>query len=163
MERRDYIMQMIEELGRMLIALRRRILGGSAEREEVRGELSEAAKLGGLDYDLARAMGPDTLRTMVAPGGDVDPGRCWLLAELSYLDGLEADLAGDPEEAREAFERAGFLYGLLRPLPGNVVGVAEADDRLEEIELRLEGLGPRRGRLRSAAPASPPLDPATAR
>lgn len=150
MERRDYILRMIEQLGSMLVALRKRILGGSAERGEVREELSETARLGGLDYDLARAMGPDTLRTMVAPGGDVDPGRCWLLAELSYLDGLEADLAGDADAARDALERAGFLYGLLRPLPGNVVGVAEADDRLEEIETRLDALGPRRGRTRAA-------------
>lgn len=147
MERRDYILRMIEQLGSMLAALRKRILGGSADGEEVRGELAEAAKLGGLDYELARAMGPETLRMMVAPGGEVDPGRCWLLAELFYLDGLEAGLAGDAPAARDALERAGFLYGLLRPLPGNVVGVAEADERLAEIETRLEALGPRRGRL----------------
>jgi len=147
MERRDYILRMIEQLGTVLAALRRRILGGTAEPEEIRGELAETAKLGGLDYDLARAMGPDTLRTMVAPGGDVDPGRCWLLAEIFYLEGLEADLAEDAHEARDAFERAGFLYGLLRPLPGNVVGVAEADERLAEVESRLEALGRRRGRL----------------
>jgi len=149
MERRDYILRMIEQLGTMLAELRRRILGRSAEHETVEGELAEVAKLGGLDYDLARVMGPDTLLMMVAPGGDVDPGRCWLLAELSYLDGLEADLAGDPEAARDALERAGFLYGLLRPLPGNLVGVHEADERLAEIESRLGALGPRRGRARA--------------
>ena len=40
--------------------------------------------------DLARAMTSETLLLMVAPGGEVDPGRCWLLAEMFYLEGVEA-------------------------------------------------------------------------
>lgn len=140
MDRRDYIMRMIEQVGAMLAALRKRILGGGGSPEEVREELEEAARLGGLDYDLARAMSPETLLLMVAPGGEVEPGRCWLLAELSYLEGLDAQVAGSGEEARRALERAGYLFGLLRPIAGNYVGIPEADERIEEIERRLERL-----------------------
>jgi hypothetical protein len=139
-DRRDYIMRMIEQLGTILVALRRRIIGQEVGREEAAETLRETARLGGLDYDLARAMAPETLLLMVAPGGDVDPGRCWLVAELSYLDGLDAALASDFEEARDGLERAAYLFGLLQPLAGNFLGVTEADDRLEEIEQRLAAL-----------------------
>ena len=138
MDRRDYIMRMIEQLGGMLAALRRRILGGDTSRAETREELRETAKLGGLDYDLARALAPETLFTMVAPGGELDPARCWLLAELSYLDGLEAELAEDPGEARDSLERAAYLFGLLRPAAGNFLGIPESADRIGDIERRLE-------------------------
>lgn len=140
MDRRDYIMRMIEQLGTILVALRRRIMGQEVGREEAAETLRETARLGGLDYDLARAMTPETLLLMVAPGGEVDPGRCWLVAELSYLEGLDAALASDVEQARDGLERAAYLFGLLQPLTGNFLGVTEAADRLEEIEERLAAL-----------------------
>lgn len=141
MDQRDYIMRMIEQLGGMLAALRRRILGQRVSREEAAKTLRETAKLGGLDYDLARAMTPDTLMMMVAPGGELDPGRCWVLGEVSYLDGLEAELAGEADEARTHLRRAAYLFGLLRPVAGNFLAVAEAEGRLQEIEGRLASLG----------------------
>jgi hypothetical protein len=131
---------MIEQLGAMLSAIRRHVLAGEATREETGASLRDAARLGGLDYDLARVMAPETLLMMVAPAGDVDPGRCWLLAELSYIDGLEAGLADDPDLAREAFERAGYLFGLLQPVAGNFLGIPESADRVKEIEQRLSEL-----------------------
>lgn len=140
MDRRDYIMRMIEQVGAMLAALRKRILGGGGSLGEVREDLEEAARLGGLDYDLARAMSLETLLLMVAPGGEVEPGRCWLLAELSYLEGLDAQLAESEEEARRALERAGYLFGLLQPIAGNYVGIPEAAERIDEIERRLSEL-----------------------
>ncbi len=76
MDRRDYIMRMIEQLGTIMVALRRRIIGQEVGREEAAETLRETARLGGLDYDLACALTPETLLLMVAPGGDVHPGRC---------------------------------------------------------------------------------------
>ncbi len=148
MDRRDYIMRLIEQLGQILIALRHRILNESTTGEEVRGELETAARMGGLDLDLARVMTPDSLLMMVAPGGEVDPGRCWLLGELFYLEGLEAAVADRPSKARSALERAGFLYGMLQPIAGNLVGFTEAATRVEEIERRLAELPPPRRRSR---------------
>lgn len=138
MAQRDYILRMIEQLGILLAGIRKRILGGEVDRVEARGELREAARMGGLDYDLAREMTPDSLMLMVAPDGDVDPGRCWLLAELSYLDGLEAKLVDRRDEAGRSLERARLLFGLLRPVAGNVVGLAEALERIDEVEALLE-------------------------
>ena len=134
MAQRDYILRMIEQLGALLAGIRKRILGGEIEEAAARGELRDAARMGGLDYDLARAMTSQSLLLMVAPDGEVDPGRCWLLAELSYLDGLEADLAGRSEEAVRSLERAALLFGLLQPVAGNVVGLREALGRVEEVE-----------------------------
>lgn len=148
MDRRDYILRMIEQLGQALIALRNRILGRDIEGQELRGSLSDVARQGGLDMDLARAMTSETLLMMVAPGGEVDPGRCWLLAELFYLEGLEADLAGDAGLARSSLERAGFLFGMLQPVAGNVAGLEEAPERVADIERRLERLPRPPGRTR---------------
>lgn len=155
MDRRDYIIRMIEQLGQVLLAIRNRILRGEVDASEVRETLTDVARQGGLDLDLARAMSPETLMMMVAPGGEVDPGRCWVLAEIFYLEGLEAETADRPAEARAAYERAGFLYGLLDPVTGNLVGVEEAPERIEEIERRLAALPPRRERRRSAHDATP--------
>lgn len=163
MDRRDYILRLIEQAGRALIALRDRILGLEASTEQVREALRQAARLGGLDYELARAMTPRTLAMMVAPGGEVEPGRCWVLAESFYLDGLEASLDDRPGEAREALERARLLYGLLRPLAGNLVGIPEAGERIAEIEDRLDRLPPRRARTLRADGATGRSRPAGAR
>ena len=149
MDRRDYIMRMIEQVGAILAALRRRILRQEVSREEAAKTLRDAARLGGLDYELARAMTPETLLLMVAPGGEVDPGRCWLLAELSYTDGVEAEVAGDVDEARRSLGRAAYLFGLLQPVAGNFLGITEATDRLEDVEERL-------ARLAAAEPDQPP-------
>ena len=146
MDRRDYILRMIEQLGQVLLAIRNRILRREIDRDEVRETLSGVARQGGLDLELARAMSPDTLMMMVAPGGEVDPGRAWILAEIFYLEGLEAETAELPSEARPAYERAGFLYGLLSPVTGNLVGVEEAPERIAEIERRLAALPPRQRR-----------------
>ena len=146
MDRRDYIMRLIEQVGQALIALRRRILAREATASETRRELRAAARGGGLDFDLARAMTSETLLLMVAPGGEVDPGRCWLLAEMFYLEGVEAELAGRVGEAHDSLQRAAFLFGMLQPIAGNLVGLPEATPRIEEIERRLTGLPPARRR-----------------
>jgi len=143
LDRQDYILRMIERLGQALIALRNRILGKEVTSAEVRTALQSVAREGGLDYELATSMTPDTLLMMVAPAGEVDPGRCWLLAELSYLDGLDAELSGEVGVARSSFERAGFLFGMLQPEAGSLMGVIEAKERLDEIEVRLAALSPR--------------------
>jgi hypothetical protein len=147
MDRRDYIMRLIEQVGQALIALRRRILAREATATETREELRAAARAGGLDFDLARAMTSETLMMMVAPGGEVDPGRCWLLAEMFYLEGVEAELTGRVVEARDSLQRAAFLFGMLQPIAGNLVGLPEATPRIEEIERRLTGLPRARRRI----------------
>jgi hypothetical protein len=90
--------------------------------------------------ELARAATPETLRMLVAPTGDIEPGSCWLLAETLYLDGLQADLLGNPDGARDSLSKAGVLFSLLQPMGAFLVGFPEAAERLNEIEERLSRL-----------------------
>lgn len=141
MERRDYILRMIEQIGQVLIALRNRILG-RAPGSEVERDLHAAAGQSGLDLDLARAATPQTLVMLIAPFGEVEPGRCWLAAEILYLDGLNAALEDRTNDARSSLRKARALFELVGPGGAYLVGLPEARDRIREIDERLAGLGP---------------------
>ncbi|HEX7049960.1 MAG TPA: hypothetical protein VF188_07070 [Longimicrobiales bacterium] len=140
MYRRDYILRMIEEIGQVLVHLRRMILGGAAPAEEVDRELRSAARRGGVDLDVARVATADTLVMLISGGGEADPSRGWLLAELLYLDGLEAETNGRVDAARASYDKALRLYSLVAPAGGFLVGWPEATERMAEIRSRLERL-----------------------
>jgi hypothetical protein len=148
---RDYILRMIEQFGRFAAALRRRILGGEATHAELQAQLSSAAHQAGLDIELARVASIEMLEPLVAPGGDVDPSRCWMCAEVLYLDGLDAQLAEDPEHARSSYAKARVLFSLVAPMGAFLVGFPEARMRIEEIDQRLDSLNADEG-----GPAAPP-------
>ena len=139
MAQRDYILRMIEQMGEILISLRNMIVGGTASARIIEEKLEAAASQSGLDLSLARAASPETIQMMVAPMGDVEPGRCWLVAEVLYLDGLHAQLDGRPEEADASFRKSLPLYVLLEPR-GLFIGLPEASERIREIEERLASL-----------------------
>ena len=113
MYRRDYILRLIEQLGRQLIALRNRILRRDQDRDAVRSEIAEIARRTGIDLDVARTVDVSTLRLLMSVAGNVDPGRCWLAAELLLLEGLDAAQAGNPASARRDFARALDLYSMV--------------------------------------------------
>lgn len=140
MERRDYILRMIEQMGAALIAARNRILGRRTDPARVEDELQALAGRGGMDLDLIRGFSGDTLHMLVSPSGEVEPGRCWLMAELLYLDGLEADVEGRSEDARTSLEKARTLYRLIAPGGGMLVGFPEAEARFQDIDARLGAL-----------------------
>lgn len=143
MEQRDYVLRLIEQLGAVMAALRRRILGG-APPEGLREQLDGVASQAGLDLDLLRGFDLRTLRLLVAPTGDVDPTRCWLMAEILYLDGLEA-LLSENREGRDSLLKARALFDLVRPYGGLLVGLPEASERIVEIDERLaKGASPGR-------------------
>jgi hypothetical protein len=140
MTQTDYILRMIEQMGQMLAALRRIILGESESAQVIADRLASAATAGGFDLTLARAASLETIEMMVAPTGDLDPGRCWLVAEILYLDGLQAELEERHEEAEESYRKSLPLYTLLKP-KGMFMGLPEAGERIHEIEARLATLG----------------------
>lgn len=140
MYQRDFILRMIEQIGRVLIALRNRILRRQIGGGELREELNAVAQRTGLDFALARRVEPETLMLLVAPTGELEPGRCWLLAELFYLDGLQAVEEGRTEDASESLDRARRLYEVLRPRKVTIVAFPEATERLDEIRELMEGL-----------------------
>jgi hypothetical protein len=137
---KDYLLRQIEILGQLLIAIRKMILGGEADGASVETRLQEVSQKGGMELSLARAASPETIRMLIAPTGDVEPGRCWVLAETLYLDGLQAQLTDDPERALDSFAKAQMLFALLEPMGAFLVGFPEATERMKEIEERVEGM-----------------------
>ena len=75
MTQRDFLLRQIETLGALLIAIRKLIFGGGDDAEEVETRLQEISGRGGLDLELARAATPETLRMLIAPTGEIEPGR----------------------------------------------------------------------------------------
>ena len=138
MPQKDYILRQIEVLGAALIAIRKMILGGEAEDSDIETRLQEVSGQGGMALDLARAAAPDTLRMLIAPTGDIEPGSCWLLAESLYLDGLHAVQLRDGDRASDSLAKARMLFSLLKPMGAFLVGFPEASERIREIDGLLE-------------------------
>jgi len=134
MYQRDYILRIIESLGRVLTRIRQRLAGGEITAETLRGELHDVAQQAGLDYELARAINIEMLGMLVAPAGLVEPGRAWLLAELLYLDAQDARARQQDEEAVSLLEKARHLFEILRENPIDVPGFPGADARIAEID-----------------------------
>jgi len=137
---RDYIIRQIEQMGAVLRALLGMVLNRSASPGEVRAKLQETLQQVGFDIEIALVADADTLTRMVAPTGEVEPGRAWLIGESMYLEGLDAALDGRETEARFALEKALRLFQLLDASTPVVSGFPEARERVEEIEDRLRRL-----------------------
>ncbi len=90
--------------------------------------------------EMLRVATPDTLAMLVAPTGDVEPGRCWLMAEALYLDGLTSELEERREDALNSLDKAARLFSLLEPGGVYLVGFPEASERLDEIRERVRTL-----------------------
>ena len=133
MHQRDYILRIIEQLGEVLIALRKRILGGTATAEEINDELARVSGQAGFDIMLLRSFTLESLYMFAAPGGDVDPSKCWLMAECLFVDGLQASREKAPD-ARASLIKARALYDLVRPGGAMLVGFPEAAERIAAID-----------------------------
>src|SRR5687767_3706453 len=132
MYRHDYIVRLIERFGAALIGLRSRILGGRRDEAVVRGEISEIAQAAGLDLAVARTLDPQLLLSWLAPSGEPDPAKLWLMAELLYLEGLHARTLA-AEGWRGDLSRALSLFVRLEPdwRPGDAF--TPAAERAAEI------------------------------
>ena len=138
MAQRDYILRMIEQMGQVLIRLRK-LLARERTGEEFRTEADAVATQFGLNPGLLRDATPETLAMLLSP--TVDPSRCWLAAELLWLEGQRFELDDEPDAARSAWERAILLYRLLEPAGVMLTGWPEASSRIAEIEARLIAIG----------------------
>lgn len=137
MQQRDFIMRMIEQLGVALARLRQMITG-QASKEEIRAEMHAAARQGGVDLEMAKLASLDTLLSLISVGGEINPSRCWLTAELLLLDGMDAEADGRCEDAAVSYEKAIRLFGLLEPAGALLVGWPEARERVLEVRARLD-------------------------
>ncbi len=137
MLRQDYVLRLIEQFARSLSGLLKRILGRQVEAAEVRAELTSIGTQAGLDLEVAQGLDEAMLLMWLAPFGEIDPGRFWLMAELLFLDGLQAREDGEMARARGDFERARAILARVdtewRPQPD----LASVGERQSEIERML--------------------------
>lgn len=137
MNQQDYIMRIIELAGRFLAELRRALLGGGADPDQAADELAGIGRRAGLDLELLGSVDLDTLVLMVSPGGEPEPGRAWLAAELFAVEGERLELLGRLDAAVEAWNRALRLYALVDP-ELVVRGLPEVGPRVAEVRSALE-------------------------
>ena len=133
MYRRDYILRLIEQLGRQLIAIRNRLLKRGLDAEEARAEIHEVARSSGLDLDVARQLDPATLLMWLAPGDDVDEPKLWLMGELLYLEGVHTHASGNGDRGRGDLSRALAVFVRLPPAWRPHAELAAAGERVAEI------------------------------
>jgi hypothetical protein len=125
---------MIEQMAATIAHLRKRILGGGPDAS---GDLLETARTHGVDLQTARAVDGETLLLLLSPTGEPEPGRCWITAELMYLDALSLERDGNADEAAHAFAKALMLYETIDV--AMLGGLPEANDRIGELRVRLHG------------------------
>lgn len=132
MYRQDYILRLIEQFGRALVLLRNRILRREIDRQTVISEVGEMARQAGLDLEIARSLDVPSLLMWLAPGGQVDQARLWLMAELLYLEGLQA-LDADPDDASADLTRALAILERMEPQWRPTSDMPSANELASEI------------------------------
>ena len=140
MQRRDYIMRMIEQLGVAILRIRD-MIARKATPAEIRSEMNATAASAGIDLEMAKLASPDTVLSLMSIGGEINPSRCWLTAELLMVDAMEAEAGERIDDALLSYEKALRLYGLLEPGGAFIVGWPEAATRAEEVTHRMKALG----------------------
>ena len=110
---------------------------GGRPSTDVANELDGVAEQAGIDLGVLRGFDVRTLVMLSSPAGEVEPARCWLMAEVLYLDGLEATIGG--HDGSDSLVKARALFELVRPRGGMLIGLPEARDRIDEIDQMLDG------------------------
>jgi hypothetical protein len=133
MFRQDYILRLIEQFSRALATLLNKITGRQLSPAEVHEQIAAIASQGGLQLDVARSLDPAMLLMWLAPRGEIDSGKFWLMAELLFLEGMQAREEGLADRARGDLQRARIILSQLatdwRPQPD----MSSVGERLEAI------------------------------
>jgi hypothetical protein len=129
-ERRDYLLRMLEEMSRV-IARVRELLGGGDPAAAVQ-ELERAAAQAGVTLPLVHALSGDGLTAVLTSAGRPDPAKHLIAAEYLYL---EASRATPPDDTG-LLGRALQLYRAIGPLRDPALQAAVAE-RIADLERRL--------------------------
>src|ERR1700752_5155751 len=84
MQREDYILRMIAQMGRGPARNRELLLEG--KHVEAGEETERAARKAGIDLRMVIALNEESLRPLLLTGGEIDQPKCALFAELVYLE-----------------------------------------------------------------------------
>jgi hypothetical protein len=131
MEREDYLIRMIAQMGLVLARVRRMLLEG--KNAEAGGELEDAAVKGGIDLGLVIALDETSLRPLLLTGGDFDRPKCAFFAEVVYLEWRRQLAMDHAERAERCARRALLLFALAYE------GIVMDDDtrhRVAELQAR---------------------------
>lgn len=139
MGQRDFILRLIEQMGQVLIAIRKKIYGGD-DAQSVEDDLQDASQKSGFDLTVVRGLSLDSLLMLVAQGPDIQLDRAWLMAEVLLLDGLMAQREHRDDDAWASLTKAQALYGLIGPQGAMLTGLPELQERMAEVERALEAL-----------------------
>jgi len=141
MYRQDYIIRLIEQFGRSLAALLGRITGRQLSPTEVHAQIAAVASQSGLQLEVARTLDPGMLLMWLAPRGDadIDPGKFWLMAELLFLEGMQAREEGNDVRARDDLQRARLILSRLDSSWRPQTDLASVGERLDDVDRVLRG------------------------
>ena len=119
MIRSDYILRLIEQLGAVLRAFVSGTAVSGIQTEDAQGMIEDSCRRAlGLSYSTIQAMPPEHLVELLQAGGGTWMDRCFLAAILFEYDAETSRQSGDVARAREAAERALYLYSVLKAAPG---------------------------------------------
>lgn len=137
MLKQDYILRMIEQVGKAFARLMAR--ARTEEPAVVHQELEETLKdMTGLSFDVLDSLPLPTVLTILDSHSDPDPARLLAIAECSFVRARLAD--GDQQAATAHRARVTALTLYLEALTlFRHEAVAEAEGRAEELMTILEG------------------------
>jgi hypothetical protein len=136
MQREDYILRMIAQMGRILTRIRHLLVEG--KNAEAGEDLASVAQKGGLDLELVIALDEASLGQLLLTGGEIDRPKCALFAEVIYLEWRRQVALGNAVRARRCAERSLLLNDLA--YDGVVIG-REAQEQVAELRQGI-GAGP---------------------
>jgi hypothetical protein len=133
MQREDYLLRMIAQMGRVLAAIRRMLLEG--KNSAAGDELERAAQKGGIDLRFVLALDETSLEPLLRTGGEIDRAKCAFFAEVIYLEWRRQLAMGDMLQAERCARRALLLYALAYD---GIVVDDETRQRIAELEGHIE-------------------------
>lgn len=131
MQREDYLLRMIAQMGRVLARVRRLLLEG--KNAEAGDELKLAALNGGVDLALVIALDEPSLRPLLFTAGELDRPKCAFFAEVVYLEWRRQHAMGNAERAERCARRSLLLFALAYE---GIVVDDETRQRIAELQQR---------------------------
>lgn len=131
-------MRLVEQFARVLAALLNKIRGRQVSSEVARSEIAAIARQCGLDLDVARGLDSTMLLMWLAPRGEIDPGRFWLMGELLLIEGMRSHEEGTRDRGRADLQRALTVFSQIDPTWRPQPDLPSAADRVSEIQRALD-------------------------
>jgi hypothetical protein len=134
LDRRDYLLRLLEQMGRA-VARVRELLTGQFVAEAAR-EIEVVAQQAGVPLALVRVLSADSLSPVLSTAGEPDSLKRLLAAEYLYVEALR-----HAPDAVDLFARALELYRGVGPLADAAL-TAAVTERITDLERRLVSLDP---------------------